>query len=56
VGFRAGALGRAGVRLIASMEVIDWPPRKPTFGDDSPAGLAQGINGSSSESIGRTST
>jgi hypothetical protein len=56
VGFRAGALGRAGVRLITSMGVIDWPSRRLAFGDDPPAGLAQGTKGSSAESIGRTST
>jgi hypothetical protein len=33
------------VRLITSMEVIDWPPRKLAFGDDSLADLAQSING-----------
>jgi 5-formyltetrahydrofolate cyclo-ligase family len=56
VGFRTGALGRAGVRLITLMEVIDWPSRRLAFGHDWPVGLAQSIKGRSSESIGRTST
>ena len=33
------------MRLITSMEVIDWPPRKLAFGDDSPDELAQTIKG-----------
>jgi hypothetical protein len=45
---RSSALARsdrAGVQLITSMEVIDWPTRKLAFGDDSLADLAQSIKG-----------
>jgi hypothetical protein len=56
VGFCTGALGRAGVRLITLMEVIDWAVAEACLRDDWPVGLAQSLKGSSSESVGRTST